>query len=53
MGIINIYRRQRLFYGDALDFAIDSALGQGTTVRIGVPCGIHDMEEKHVPGFFD
>ena len=53
VGMINIYRRLRLFYGDALDFAIDSTLGQGTTVRIGVPCGIHDMEEKHVPGFFD
>lgn len=53
VGMINIYRRLRLFYGDELDFAIDSTLGQGTTVRIGVPCGIHDMEEKHVPGFFD
>ena len=53
VGMINIYRRLRLFYGDALDFAIDSTLVQGTTVRIGVPCGIHDMEEKHVPGFFD
>ena len=53
VGMINIYRRLRLFYGDELDFAIDSTLGQGTTVRIGVPCGIHDMEEKHVSGFFD
>ncbi|MGN0747425.1 MAG: sensor histidine kinase [Aristaeellaceae bacterium] len=53
VGIINIYRRLRLFYGDALEFSIDSALGKGTTVRISVPCGIGDMEAQHVPGFFD
>ncbi len=53
VGMINIYRRLRLFYGDELDFAIDSTYGQGTTVRISVPCQIHDMEDQHVPGFFD
>jgi len=53
VGIINIYRRLRLFYGDELDFVIDSTRGQGTTVRINVPCGVSDMEETHVPGFFD
>lgn len=53
VGMINIYRRLRLFYGDALDFAIDSTYGQGTTVRISVPVQIDDMEDQHVPGFFD
>ena len=53
VGMINIYRRLRLFYGDALDFAIDSTYGQGTTVRISVPAQIDDMEDQHVPGFFD
>ncbi|MGN1020038.1 MAG: sensor histidine kinase [Aristaeellaceae bacterium] len=53
VGMINIYRRLRLFYGDALDFTMDSALGKGTVVRVSVPCGIGDMEAQHVPGFFD
>lgn len=53
VGMINIYRRLRLFYGDELDFTIDSTYGQGTAVRISVPCHIGDMEDQHVPGFFD
>lgn len=53
VGIINIYRRLRLFYGDALHFTIDSTYGQGTAVHISVPCRIDDMEDQHVPGFFD
>lgn len=53
VGMINIYRRLRLFYGSELDFGIDSTFGHGTTVRINVPCRIQEMEDQHVPGFFD
>lgn len=53
VGIINIYRRLKLFYGNELDFTIDSTLGKGTAVRMTVPCSSKDMEAQHVPGFFD
>lgn len=53
IGLLNIYRRLRLFYGEALEFAVDSAPSQGVSVTIRVPCEMRDMEEKHVPGFFD
>ena len=53
IGLLNIYRRLRLFYGERLDFAVDSAPNQGTSVTIRVPCEARDMEEKNVPGFFD
>ena len=53
IGLLNIYRRLRLFYGDMLDFSVSSVHGQGTEVSITVPCNAQDMEEKDVPGFFD
>lgn len=53
IGIINIYRRLRLFYGEKLDFAIHSVSGAGTKVEIRVPSQLNMMEEQNVPGFFD
>lgn len=34
IGLINIYQRLRLFYGDDMDFSIESTVGIGTTVTI-------------------
>lgn len=53
IGMINIYRRLRLFYGDSLEFSIESRLGAGTTVRINVPFTTEKEARNDVPGFFD
>lgn len=53
IGMINIYRRLRLFYGDSLEFSIESRLGAGTTVRICVPFTTEKEARNDVPGFFD
>ena len=53
VGMVNIYRRLRLYYGDALSFTIESEPGHGTTVRVEVPCRIEDMEAQHVSSLFD
>lgn len=37
IGLVNIYRRLRLFYGDALSFSIHSKKGEGTLIEICVP----------------
>lgn len=41
IGLNNIYRRLKLYYGDAADMEIASVLGEGTTVTI-----TFDMREK-------
>ena len=53
IGLLNIYRRLRLFYGDALRFEVESAAGKGTAVRIDVPCEVKEMEKEDVSGFSD
>ena len=46
IGLLNVYRRLRLFYGDSLEFTVDSAAGKGTRIQITVPCEIKDLMEK-------
>ena len=53
IGIVNIYRRLRLFYGKQMQFVIESHHLQGTCIRIEVPFGMEITEESNVPGFFD
>ena len=42
IGIANIYKRLRLFYGDDMVFEIKSKLGKGTRVMIVVPDNVED-----------
>lgn len=44
IGISNIHRRMKLFYGDEAEMTIESALHVGTTVTITFP--IHDDSEQ-------
>lgn len=37
IGIRNVYRRLRLYYGDEISFDIASALNEGTTVSFSIP----------------
>ncbi len=37
-GLRNIRERLRLAYGESADFRMESALGEGTVVTIGIPC---------------
>lgn len=53
VGLINIYRRLRLFYGDSLEFGIESSLGARTTIRICVPFTTEEEVRNDIPGFFD
>lgn len=53
IGMVNIYRRLRMFYGQDFSFSITSKIGCGTSVRILVPEGVNIAEEEYVPGFFD
>ena len=53
IGLLNIYRRLRLFYGETLQFDVESASGEGTRIRADVPCEMPEMEGKDVPGFSD
>ncbi|CAK4854424.1 unnamed protein product [Aphanomyces euteiches] len=38
VGIKNVYYRLKMYYGDTADFQIESGHGQGTTIRIKLPC---------------
>ncbi|XEC95701.1 sensor histidine kinase [Paenibacillus tarimensis] len=55
IGLLNIYRRMKLFYGDAADMKIWSRLHEGTTVSITFPMiapHIEEVEEKlYVPSY--
>ena len=44
IGISNVVKRMRLYYGEQLGFAIKSEAGQGTNITIQIPIG----EQQHV-----
>ncbi|MCM3443668.1 sensor histidine kinase [Metabacillus halosaccharovorans] len=44
IGLLNIYRRIKLFYGDEAFMDIQSELGEGTTVMIHFPIKINEEE---------
>lgn len=44
IGLANIYRRIKLFYGDAAEMDIQSQLNVGTTISISIPA--HDNAEQ-------
>ncbi len=44
IGLLNIYKRLRLFYGMDADFSIESSQGKGTKVLIAVPEQIQGEE---------
>jgi two-component system sensor histidine kinase YesM len=52
IGVLNIYRRIKLFYGDAADLTIESRLETGTRVRITFPPkpALRMEEADHVQG---
>ena len=37
IGFLNVYRRLRLFYGQAADFDLESREGEGTRIRLWLP----------------
>ena len=52
IGMVNIYRRLRLFYGTQLEFNVTSKVGEGTQIEILVPMNMK-MEEENVSGILD
>ncbi len=48
IGIANIYQRLRLFYGQDMEFQIESRIGQGTRIIIRIPDDVQEGEEQHV-----
>ena len=48
IGLVNVYQRIRLFYGDACGIGITSRLGEGTEIRITLPVRKHseNMEKS-------
>ena len=52
IGMVNIYRRLRLFYADQLEFNVTSKKGEGTRIEILVPMNMK-MGEENVSGIFD
>ena len=48
IGLVNVYQRIRLFYGDACGIGITSRLGAGTEIRITLPVRKHseNMEKS-------
>ena len=52
IGMENIYRRLRLFYGTQLEFNVTSKVGEGTQIEILVPMNMK-MEEENVSGILD
>ena len=53
IGMVNIYRRLRLFYSDQLEFNVTSKKGEGTRIDIFVPLDRKMEGEEHVPGILD
>ncbi len=53
IGMINIYRRLRLFYAEQLEFTVTSKKGEGTRVEILVPMNMKMGETENVSGIFD
>ena len=53
IGMVNIYRRLRLFYADQLEFNVTSEKGEGTRIEILVPMNMKMGEEQNVSSIFD
>lgn len=53
IGVLNVYRRLKLFYGEKMTFDVNSCEGQGTVIRILVPRIAGDVEENDVQDLFD
>ncbi len=53
IGMVNIYRRLRLFYADQMEFNVTSKKGEGTRVEILVPMNMKMGETENVSGIFD
>lgn len=53
IGMVNIYRRLRLFYADQLEFNVTSKKGEGTRIEILVPLDRKMEGEEHVQGILD
>lgn len=47
IGIRNVYRRLRLYYGDEVSFDIKSSMNKGTTVSFTIPAAKLQEGEKH------
>ncbi|MDO4293182.1 MAG: histidine kinase [Eubacteriales bacterium] len=45
IGVLNVYRRMRLFYGDRASFWIESEEGRGTRIRLILPLQRESAEE--------
>ena len=50
IGVLNAYRRLRLFYGEKAEFEITGRAGGGTCVRLAFP--VEEKEEQNVSGIF-
>ena len=48
IGVLNAYRRLRLFYGEQAEFEITGRAGEGTCVRLAFP--VKEQEEQNVSG---
>ena len=48
VGMANIYQRLRLFYGEKMEFTVESTWGEGTKVTILVPDEVEDGGVKSV-----
>ena len=53
IGMVNLYRRLRVFYGSGMTFTIDSRPDQGTRIGIRVPAEPGLSGDEYVPGFFN
>lgn len=53
IGMVNIYRRLRLFYGENLMFSVESEIGVGTRIKICVPSEANIREDEYVSGIFN
>ena len=53
IGMVNIYRRLRLFYGEDLAFSVESEIGVGTRIKICVPSEANIREDEYVSGIFN
>ena len=48
IGMSNIYQRLKLFYGEAVEFDVQSKRNQGTVITIVVPDDVWEDKEKDV-----
>lgn len=53
IGMVNIYRRLRLFYGENFTFLVESEIGIGTRVEICVLAEANIKEDEYVSGIFN